>query len=710
MEPFANSTQHILAELHRLDRMLLRHVLRLRAAAAFTESDFRGLYVPDTVADGLLEDTPPADTPEIEELSAQIDALRHENCVRANDSTLLELAMRFELSQLESDAIVIALAPELDSRYEILYAYAQNDVTKKNPTVDLALKLLQGSLEERVAIRGIFEPTGTLLRNQILSVVPDAQNRDGPLLSRYVRLDPRAAAFLLGRNSLDWRLSTFTERIEPTLEWSDLCISEAAATRLKRSLQLERVLYWFEGPPGSGKQSAAEAICRQQNLSLMVVDLRRLPATDVPIAAYLRLEAILGNAAIYFDHCDALLESGPAGRDRLNQLIRELAACNRPIFLASAVPWQPELPRESRIIRFPFARPVLGDRRKLWQDHLAAAGVNGDTDPAALAGKFALGAAEIRRAVDDAGHAALLHAEGEPKITNGLLHEAARAQSSQTLRRLARKVECTQTWDDLILPPRTLAQLHEIERSIRHRELVYSRWGFEHKLTLGRGVNVLLSGQSGTGKTMAASIIARELGLDLYKIDLATVVSKYIGETEKNLAEIFHGAQTSNAIILFDEADALFGKRSEVKDAHDRYANIEIAYLLQRVEEYEGVVILSTNLSQNIDEAFARRMRHAVEFPFPEPAYRERIWRSLFPSLAPLDPGVDVAFLARQFELAGGNIRNIALAAAFFAADENSPIRMEHVIFGVERELQKIGKLPSRAEFREYYELIRQHR
>ncbi len=709
MEPFANSTQHIVAELRRLDRMLLRHVLRLRAANAFTENDFRGLYVPDSVADGLLQDPERANTPELEELSTQIDALRLENRVRAQDSTLLELETRFDLSQLESDVVLIALAPELDTRYETLYAYAQNDVTKKSPTVDLALKLLEGSLEERIEAKRIFEPSSALLRNQILSVAPDAQNRDGSMLSRYVRIDPRAVGFLLGRNSLDSRLASFTERIEPKLEWSDLCISDEVAARLKRSTQLERIVYWFEGPAGSGKQSAAEALCRQQRQSLLTVDLRRLPAADVPVAGCLRLEASLSNAAIYLDHSDAMLETGAAGRDRLNQLIRELAACNHPLILASTVPWQPELAADSQMLRFSFARPVLAARRKLWQDSLAAVHVNGDTDPSALASKFALGAAEIRRAVGEAHYAALLHAEGEPKITNRLLHESARAQSSQMLRRLARKVECSQSWADLILPPKTLGQLREIERSIHHRELVYSRWGFERKLALGRGVNVLFSGQSGTGKTMAASIIAGELGLDLYKVDLATVVSKYIGETEKNLAEIFREAHTSNAIILFDEADALFGKRSEVKDAHDRYANIEIAYLLQRIEEYEGVVILSTNLSQNIDEAFARRMRHTVDFPFPEAAYRERIWRNLFPTAAPLDASVDFAFLARQFELAGGNIRNIALAAAFFAADENSAIRMEHVILGVERELQKIGKLPSRAEFREFYELIRQH-
>jgi SpoVK/Ycf46/Vps4 family AAA+-type ATPase len=206
---------------------------------------------------------------------------------------------------------------------------------------------------------------------------------------------------------------------------------------------------------------------------------------------------------------------------------------------------------------------------------------------------------------------------------------------------------------------------------------------------------------------MAASILARKFGLDLYKIDLSSVVSKYIGETEKQLSQIFREAQSSNATLFFDEADALFGKRSEAKDAHDRYANIEVAYLLQKMEEFEGIVILATNFRKNMDDAFTRRMHHIVEFPFPDAEYRERIWRALIPPDAPVADDVDFGFLSRQFELAGGNIRNVVLAAAFLAAEESSPIRMEHFILATSRELQKLGRLLSRADFREYYELTR---
>jgi SpoVK/Ycf46/Vps4 family AAA+-type ATPase len=221
---------------------------------------------------------------------------------------------------------------------------------------------------------------------------------------------------------------------------------------------------------------------------------------------------------------------------------------------------------------------------------------------------------------------------------------------------------------------------------------VLSDWGFGAKLSLGKGVNALFAGPSGPGKTMATEIIASELGLDLYKIDLSGVVSKYIGETERNLDRVFSAAEDANAILFFDEADALFGKRSEVRDSHDRYANIEISYLLQKMEEYEGLAILATNLKANLDEAFTRRLAFTIHFPFPDEASRLRIWRGIWPASMSLDSGVDLEFLARQFKLSGGNIKNIALSAAFLAAESNTLVTMSHLLHATGREFQKLGK------------------
>jgi SpoVK/Ycf46/Vps4 family AAA+-type ATPase len=257
---------------------------------------------------------------------------------------------------------------------------------------------------------------------------------------------------------------------------------------------------------------------------------------------------------------------------------------------------------------------------------------------------------------------------------------------------LARKMEPRYAWDELVLPEDNLAQLRELSAQARHRQVVYGEWGFDRKVSLGKGLNALFSGPSGTGKTMAAEVVAGELQLDLHRIDLSQIVSKYIGETEKNLHQIFLEAQAGHAILFFDEADALFGKRSEVKDAHDRYANIEVGYLLQKMEEFEGVAILATNLRQHIDEAFLRRMQFIVEFPFPDQQYRERIWQAVFPREAPLAADVDFGILAREIKLTGGNIKNIAVSAAFYAAANGRVIGMQHLWQAARREHQKLGR------------------
>ena len=293
------------------------------------------------------------------------------------------------------------------------------------------------------------------------------------------------------------------------------------------------------------------------------------------------------------------------------------------------------------------------------------------------------------------------------RVTIEDLYAAARSQSTPILNDLARKITPHYTWNDIVLPPDTQQHLIEMCAYVEHRHIVYDKWGFEKKLALGKGLMALFAGDSGTGKTMAADILAGALGLDLYKIDLSGVVSKYIGETEKNLNSIFQEAQSSNAILFFDEADALFGKRSEVKDAHDRYANIETAYLLQKMEEYEGVVILATNLKMNLDEAFMRRMHFVVDFPLPEEDDRRRIWQSMLPAELPLSPDVDLDFMARKFKIAGAHIRNIALSAAFLAAADGQVVTMAHLIQATRREFQKVGRLITNSDFEQYFDLVK---
>jgi SpoVK/Ycf46/Vps4 family AAA+-type ATPase len=287
------------------------------------------------------------------------------------------------------------------------------------------------------------------------------------------------------------------------------------------------------------------------------------------------------------------------------------------------------------------------------------------------------------------------------------LWHAARRHSSQSLSQLTTRVIKPHTWEHLVLPDTTLRRVREVASAIRQRDRVFHGWRMAERTGHGNGLMILFAGASGTGKTMTAAVIANGLGLELYRIDLASVVSKYIGETEKNLDRIFEAARRSNGILLFDEADALLGKRSEVKDAHDRYANIEVAYLLQKMEEHDGVVILATNLSKNLDQAFARRMHYVVDFPRPDKALRERLWLGMFPAETPLASDIDFRFLAEQFETSGGDIQTIALDAAFLASAENSAIHMSHVVEAMARHQLKQGNPASTTSFKQYYDMVR---
>jgi SpoVK/Ycf46/Vps4 family AAA+-type ATPase len=351
--------------------------------------------------------------------------------------------------------------------------------------------------------------------------------------------------------------------------------------------------------------------------------------------------------------------------------------------------WQASgLARDRRLIRVEFSLPSFTQRRALWHHFLGETKETLDLE--AVAGQFLLTSGQIRDAVAAAHD---LAAQAGRPLQNEDLFAAVRAHSNPRLAALARKLTLRYTWQDIVLPTDQIAILHEIVSTVRERTLVLETWGVGQKLAASKGVTILFAGPSGTGKTMAAEIIARELGLDLYKIDLSTVVSKYIGETEKNLERIFNEASSSNAILFFDEADAIFGKRSEVKDAHDRYANIETSYLLQRMEAYDGVTMLATNLRANLDEAFTRRLQFAVDFPFPEKVDRLRIWQTLFPVGVPVVPDIDFELLAGRFKLAGGNIRNIIVAAAYLAAADGKKVTMAHLLHGTRRELQKMGRL-----------------
>jgi SpoVK/Ycf46/Vps4 family AAA+-type ATPase len=728
MVPFTDSRQHLLAELTRIDLLVRLRVLQLRQVDPHPDDEFRGLYISEEEVDALLA-TPTGATSwtlagkqpsqQIYSLRETLDRLTAQIAVRGKDSLQAGVELRlervvslFSLSPLERDALLICLAPEVDLKYERLYAYLQNDVTRKRPSVGLVLNLLCPAFEDRLVARQMFAADAPLHHFRILHLAADPSAAQVSLLARALQVDQRIADYLLGSDRLDGVLLPFAQLITPRAQLADLILADGFRDRLGHLLNWYRtqegtprgLILCFRGPAGMGQRAVAEALCGELSIPMLTVDLALAAADELSISTVVNMasrEALLQGAALY---CEGFENEGAR-----RALASTLTSHPRLTILASEQTWDLKDPLgQIPFICVEFPIPAYPLREQLWQVHLKVAATTATAaDLRALASKFRFGEEQIRDAVAIAQGLARWRDPEVGQITTEDLYAAARTRSNQTLTRLARKIHPKYTWADIVLPPDQIIQLREVCACVKHKPTVYGEWGFERKLSLSTGLNVLFAGLSGTGKTMSAEIIAGELGLDLYKIDLSTVVSKYIGETEKNLSRIFGEAETSNAVLFFDEADALFGKRSEVRDSHDRYANIEISYLLQRMEEYDGIAILATNLRSNLDDAFARRMHFTVEFPFPEEEHRRRIWEITFPPETPRAADIDFDFMARQFKISGGHIRNIIVGAAFLAAEDGKIIGMEHLIRATRREHQKMGKLLVESEFGPYFELIR---
>ncbi|MBT8438965.1 MAG: AAA family ATPase, partial [Gammaproteobacteria bacterium] len=662
---------------------------------------FRGLYISEQDVDALMKEpfghprwlrnhhddnaTVYLDT--YQNIAKCISKKEEESRKHGITLRLSLLRERFGLESFDIDALLICLAGEIDLRYERLYAYLQDDVTKKRPCIDLVLNLLVSSPRERLSKREHFAPTSPLIRHRLLEYVEDTSTPKPSLLATYLKIDDRITAYLLGSDELDARLNQFSRTIDCQRNFSSLIIEQQLKNRMQGLLQKwpdtnGSVLY-LQGPYGVGKQPLAEALCSQLGLSMLVINLDGILCDDhVACQSLLELiyrEARLDNYAIFFKGIDQLTEEH--SRALLDAFIATFNERPSLTFLSADSQWK----HLSQLQRFPLLvidvpLPDAQQRANVWQQALLANQIQYEQrELIQLASKYKLTPGKITEAAGTASRLAHWHDAKMAEISLKELHEACRLHSNQKLSELARKIPPKYRWRDIVLPQDRLEQLRDICHFVKYRSRVYEEWGFDHKLALGKGLNVLFAGPSGTGKTMAADIIAGELGLDLYKIDLSTVVSKYIGETEKNLSRIFSEAETSNAILFFDEADSLFGKRSEVKDAHDRYANIETGYLLQRMEEYEGIVILATNLRKNIDEAFVRRLHATIDFPFPDEVDRRNIWERIWPESTPRASGLDLDMMAKRFEITGGNIRNIALAAAFLAADDTDEVNMVHI-------------------------------
>ena len=724
VQPYGTSIEHILAELERIDLLIQLQIRRARKL--HQDDEFQGLYISEQEVDSLLarpigmprwaldagNDSADNCAEKFAWLTAQVEARKNASVQRGITLRLGTLAMSFGLEAFDVDVILICLAAELDLRYERLYAYLQDDVTRKRPSVDLALNLLCRSFEQKLIARDRFCTTAPLLKHQLLSLSDDGTGGRVSLLNRYLKLDDRIVNYLLGSDEIDIRL----ERVAalPANKWSTetLILPVEMLTRLKHLVESRKSMtglnLYFQGPYGVGKRSTAGALCQMAGLKLLLIDVERLPTQEPDFAALIQLilrEATLQTASVYWHGFDSL--TATEHRGRLQLFLPALQDTHALTFLSGDAVWEPsDLPDLSPFVRIEFPVAAYSERLLVWQKE-AQQDKTIDADIVGLANKFRFTGGQIRDAVLTARNLARRRDPENARVNMTDMLEACRLQSNRKLAALATRITPHYVWSDIVLPLDSLRQLREICNAVEFRSIVYEEWGFDKKLSLGKGLGLLFAGPSGTGKTMAAEVLAGELGLDLYKIDLSTVVSKYIGETEKNLSRIFTEATTSNAVLFFDEADALFGKRSEVRDSHDRYANIEINYLLQRMEEYEGTVILATNLRKNMDDAFVRRIQFTIEFPFPRADQRLAIWQRVWPKDMPREE-LDLDFMARRFEISGGNIRNIALAAAFLAAEESASVKMKHLIRATWQEYQKMGKVVMEGEFGEYEHLSHQ--
>jgi ATPase family associated with various cellular activities (AAA) len=596
-------------------------------------------------------------------------------------SALDMLCASFRLSPFEREALLLCAAVELDAAFAPLCAEAQRDPRKTYPTFSLALAALHGPHWSAIT------PVGPLRRWKLIELLDPNALTASPL-----RIDESILHYLTGIAYTDERLSGWMERVERAA--FDLSPSHrntaAALARAWSNAHLDPPLPVAQlcGSDPAARRAVAAAACEALGLKLYVAQASLLPAGVSELETAMRLwerEAVLMSGALLVE-CDPAGGLDPA-QPALNRIIEHMPGA----VIVSSRERRGVLHRSAISLEVP--RLTASERREAWTRCLGrdGAAMNGSIE--ALSAQFSMSVPAIRSASVRA-RAANPDAQGPEMAAH--LWDACRDLARPRLDDLAQRIEANAGWDDLVLPGRPHRTLQEIAMHARHQAKVYETWGFASKGTRGLGISALFSGSSGTGKTMAAEVLAKELNLDLYKIDLSAVVSKYIGETEKNLRRIFDAAEAGGAILLFDEADALFGKRTEVKDSHDRYANIEVSYLLQRMEAYRGLAILTTNMKSALDHAFLRRLRFTVDFPFPGNVERAAIWRRIFPAETPVD-GLDFTKLA-QLNVAGGHIRNIALSAAFLAADSGEPVRMHHLLKAARAEAAKLENTLSEAE------------
>ncbi|BAZ33991.1 AAA ATPase central domain-containing protein (plasmid) [Cylindrospermum sp. NIES-4074] len=594
-------------------------------------------------------------------------------------SNLEKLCDVFDLSPFERDVLLLCAGAELNRSWSLLFAKIQSNPQNNYPTFSLALEVLPE------AHWSALMPDSSLRRWRMIEVGPG-----NTLTTSALRIDERILHYLTGVQHLDERLTEIEMPIPEAdyLVSSHQKIAEELAYTWVQALQETELLPVLQlcGPDVTSKLAIATVSCALLGLNLYAISAEALPTNTNQLNLIKRLcerEWALSDRVLLLD-CDQVETEAT----RESAIARFIESINCPLIITSR---DRRRQRQRPLITFDVQQPTADEQQLIWQNALGEITPTLKEHIEILVSNFSLNPPAIQTACLKVRSAKREKQEEEETTNTKIQHQLwdiCRNQARPRLDELAQRIELTVGWDDLVLPDKERHTLRQIIAHVAQRSKVYNSWGFGSRSGRGLGISALFAGVSGTGKTTAAELVAKELRLDLYRIDLSSVVSKYIGETEKNLRRVFDAAEAGGVVLLFDEADSLFGKRSDVKDSHDRYANMEVSYLLQRMESYRGLGILTTNLKNSIDQAFLRRIRFVVTFPFPDAVQREEIWQRVFPSRTPTE-GLDYTKLAK-LSVTGGNIRNIAMNAAFIAADAGEPVEMKHILQATRNECIKL--------------------
>lgn len=724
---YATSDEHLRDEIERAQGLVRAQMLRFAAACPEDQRE-RYWHVPDAELERLAADVAGpvaavgARAPAIAAVLAWVEARRIEIDVRVAasdtevDLRLARLVCEFGLSAVERDALLLAALPALHSAWRRWYGVLQADPARAFATVGFLAELLARSPDELPRTQAVLAPRARLARHRLIGL----GGEDEPFAGRLVVVDERMIQFLAGADPLDARVSGVARWQADRPPLRDLPLPAEVANRLEllpglrviEGTATSRLRLEFLGPDPRLAERASAALAGELGQGLLVVDAGRAPASGVPwtVAVEVALrEARLVPAVAHFANVSLAEDADAAAR--LTVLLDRIADHPHPIVIESGAPAVEDSRTAGDWLSFRLPAPAVTTRETLWAAQLARERHLPDRDVLAadLAAAFQLTDTQIRDAAQAARGLARRRDPFAPELAPDDLYAACRRLSAARLVAFAQRTEPRSRLTlehDVVLPPANKRALVELQGRIRNHARVHGAMGLGPHLRLGRGVTALFVGGSGTGKTIAAEVLASEQQVDLYRVDLAALTSKWVGETEKNLSRVFADAERANCMLFFDEADSMFGRRGEVREARDRWANLEVNYLLQRIEDYSGVVILATNLRQNIDDAFQRRLHVIVEFPVPDAASRRQLWTRLLPAAAHLDlPSDALDDLALRFELTGGNIRNVVLDACFRAlAAGTSQVTLRHLVAAIAREYQKTARPVTQGDFGGYYD------